>query len=839
MKKGLRSLIVIALIISIETGGFLFVLPQKAEAVVGVIQCLTGTKVGQAKGKAEVAKAGMSGFGQTVPVLDKAVKAIGKAIGNIGSNISGQTQGSTVTRCIVEPMITIMARSLLNTFTAQTISWINSGFKGSPLYVTNPEGFLTDIADQSLGQFIQGLGPIGQILCSPFDLQLRLSLNLQFNTGGNYYQEIGCRLTDIQQNVQRAFTSGSFGANGWDNWLQLTAQPQNNPYGAFIKASESLSSTIGNRQESSMKQLDWGKGFLSSTDPDTGEVNTPGTLIENQLNKTLAQPLQNVGLAKDIDAILGALVNQLINQVMGGVGGLLGASRRSGAHTASGTYPSADGTYPSHVQSPVERALNSTPGSIIASNEATQTLPEGFFVETGLRATPRLGPTATDADGKPTGPSPVAFCAAFKKNIYSANKAKADDPLTGNTPIVVKIGAAGITDAALLASIPNTPTQKTGTTSQWNLADYNKVATFCQSVNITAPIGDAARDYNEQTKGEELPPEEDPVIQPTNNLALNKPVKQSSTYTGWSYYPEAKIAVDGQTTGNSNYGLSLTQNNVDEWWQVDLGSIQSISAVKIYRAINADYLDYPFYLFITTEDMGNTATTNDLLADRSGKVLLKVPVDPAVAFGNKGSNVASLAANASGRYVRITKYYSKTHLGLSEVEVIPAGGQAGGIVVETPPLSFSINTSEATQLNRRETFSDEVVLIAGKNLSGLKARIKLTSENSYQTQQIPVSFDMFKVTLSLTGGDHVADIVIAQTNCYWCAKTVNPELGTVYGNVVPINKEPFSMRNGESFKINITGTASQYAWGTMKAVLEIVDATGTLLAKYEKVLTLK
>src|SRR3989338_3188352 len=314
MKKGLRSLIVIALIVSLGTGSILFVFPKKVDAV--MTDCLAGVLFGQTKGKAEVAKAGKSGFGQTVPVKDATVKAMVKANANINANTSGQTQGFTVQRCIVEPLVTIMVRSLLNTFTAQTISWINSGFKGSPLYVTNPQGFLTDIADQSLGQFIGGLGDIGQILCSPFDLQLRFSLNLQFGTGGGYYQEIGCRLTDIQQNLQKTFTGGSFGANGWDNWIQLTAQPQNNPYGAFIKASESLSSTIGNRQETSLRELDWGKGFLSSTDPETGEVNTPGSLIEDQLSTTLGVEVQRVGLAKDIDAILGALANQLINQVM-------------------------------------------------------------------------------------------------------------------------------------------------------------------------------------------------------------------------------------------------------------------------------------------------------------------------------------------------------------------------------------------------------------------------------------------------------------------------------------------------------------------------------------------
>ena len=593
MKQGLRSLIVFALIVSIGTGSVFFLLPKKTEA--GTSDCLAGILAGKLKGKGEVLKTKLASIGMTVPTNSKAANAKIDANSKIASDTLGNTQGFTVQRCIVEPLVTVMVRSLLNTFTAQTISWINGGFKGSPLYVTNPQGFLTDIADQSLGQFIGGLGDIGQILCSPFDLQLRFSLNLQFGTGGGYYQEIGCRLTDIQQNLQKTFTGGSFGANGWDNWIQLTAQPQNNPYGAFIKASESLSSTIGNRQETNLRQLDWGNGFLSSTectaysptanasgghDCVKSEVNTPGSVIEGQLTKTLGVEVERVGLAKDIDAILGALVNQLINQVMGGVGGLLGASKRPSAGSGNypaytGGYPSANGTYPSYAQSPVERARNSTPASILAANEAAQGLPDGLFVETS--AAEKLGPTATDADGNPTGPSPMAFCAAFKKNIYSASKARDEDPLTNDTPVVVKIDAVGKTGNAL-AAIPNTATQKAGTPPQWNLADYNRVATFCQSVNITAPIRDAARNFNERTKGEDTPNDEtssEPTPQTNREITLASwALDQSDVYQSGDF--------GGPDYAVSGYGWSDTRGNSNEdWWSASASQSEEFSSIKI------------------------------------------------------------------------------------------------------------------------------------------------------------------------------------------------------------------------------------------------------------------
>ena len=134
--------------------------------------------------------------------------------------------------------------------------------------------------------------------------------------------------------------------------------------------------------------------------------------------------VQRVGLAKDLDAILGALVNQLINQVLG-PGGLLGASKRSsgGSLTASGQYPSTGGRYKTFEE-------------LAAANAAAQSLPDGLYVETS--ASTRLGPTATNELGRPIGYSPTAFCVAFKNNLYSADKSTTGGTLTNATLIVVK-----------------------------------------------------------------------------------------------------------------------------------------------------------------------------------------------------------------------------------------------------------------------------------------------------------------------------------------------------------------------------------------------------------------
>lgn len=735
MKRDCNILIALILIVSIGTGGVFLAFPKKAEA--GIAECLAGILSGKAKGKVEVAKASFSGLGMNVPVKDAAAKAMIKADANINTNTSSQAQGSTVTRCIVEPMVAIMARSLLNTFTAQTINWINSGFKGSPLYVTNPQGFLTDIADQSIGQFIEGLGPIGKILCSPFDFQLRMSLNLQFGAGGGgYYQEIGCRLTDIQQNVQRAFTGGVFGANGWDNWLQLTNQPQNNPYGAFIKASESLSFTIAGHQIINLKMLDWGKGFLSSTDPVTGEISTPGTVIEGQLNAVLPQPVQNVGLAKDIDAILGALINQLINQVLG-PGGLLGASKSGGGRRpAAGITPTPNGATPGGGISPTARALAMTPEAIIAANEATQKLPDGLFVETS--ATAKLGPTATDEEsGAPTGPTPELFCTAFKQNIYSADKAETGNVLTNATPIVVKVGGEG----------DNIATKKNGNV-KWTLADYNRVATFCQNVNVTAPIGEAARGFTDQTGlkvSDVVVDDTQPSSNLPANLAINKDATQSSTCNGGTGHSDnvnqdtyAKNAVDGNTQSSFYYGIAATCDTAskDDWWQVDLGAEKSINKIRIYKASTRGSqgteertgfdMQYPFSVIATKTDLG---------ADKDlEKIVLNNDVVLKKDFATLNTSPLEIVVNKNARYVRIQ---SDKLVSLAEVEVIgtavdsTVGGGNSGPEIEVSPATQESKPQDTTNPNlssydlAHRDFASTFKITVTKNQTGLKARVKL------------------------------------------------------------------------------------------------------------------
>ena len=68
------------------------------------------------------------------------------------------------------------------------------------------------------------------------------------------------------------------------------------------------------------------------------------------------------------------------------------------------------------------------------------------------------------------------------------------------------------------------------------------------------------------------------------NIALNRPTKQSSTYSNEISYH----AVDGNTDGVQGHGsCTHTENTNEAWWRVDLGSAKRVKRVVIYNRLGS------------------------------------------------------------------------------------------------------------------------------------------------------------------------------------------------------------------------------------------------------------
>ena len=105
------------------------------------------------------------------------------------------------------------------------------------------------------------------------------------------------------------------------------------------------------------------------------------------------------------------------------------------------------------------------------------------------------------------------------------------------------------------------------------------------------------------------------VISGSTNYATSAgtSASQSSTYNNRS----ATKAIDGNTSGNGESYVSHTNNDVNAWWQVDLGQARTIDKIVVWGRTDccSDRLSN-FYIFVSSTNMTGK-TLSQLLADTS------------------------------------------------------------------------------------------------------------------------------------------------------------------------------------------------------------------------------
>ncbi len=265
---------------------------------------------------------------------------------------------------LLDTIASTVAKVVLQKITASTVEWINNGFEGNPSYITDPEGFLTDVGDEVVGKYIMGDvqncktntdtgelectgAPYGSelaSLCSPFSLDVRLALLQNFTKP--YSPE--CTLSDVVKNIDTAVDDLS-DTWDWNSWLEITQNPNNNAYGAYMEASYNINKSIQEKQDTWNQELDWGQGFKpfkQCEDVDVCDADgcrteqkcenvTMGTTIANQLDKSLGLGQDTLVVADSINQIVSAALTQIITAAMSseGVRGL--SKKKNGSSSNS------------------------------------------------------------------------------------------------------------------------------------------------------------------------------------------------------------------------------------------------------------------------------------------------------------------------------------------------------------------------------------------------------------------------------------------------------------------------------------------------------------------------
>lgn len=224
-----------------------------------------------------------------------------------------------------------LAKKAVSQMTSNIVDWINSGFEGNPMFITDLGGFLTDVADQVAGDYLYELA--GD-LCSPFQLNVTMALKIQRQQAQSGRTQ--CTFSGAVDNL----ANFAQGFSNWGEWFEITVRPENNVYGAMLIAQVELDQRITNALGIEKEQLGWNAGFMSQKKCETVQtasgakqqcsIVTPGVVIAEQLNKNLDSGREALITADEIDEVISALFAQLAEQAMTGVNGLLGLSAGAG-----------------------------------------------------------------------------------------------------------------------------------------------------------------------------------------------------------------------------------------------------------------------------------------------------------------------------------------------------------------------------------------------------------------------------------------------------------------------------------------------------------------------------
>jgi hypothetical protein len=230
---------------------------------------------------------------------------------------------------ILDQIFWQLANIMIQNLIKSTTQWVANGFEGNPAFVTDLEGFLTDVADQAAGEYIKGtrLG----FLCSPFKLDIRIALSIEYFDAGK--SAPNCSLTGITNNLEN-FYDGTFSEGGWAGWFELTQGTHNDPNRAYLETKAEMSDLILRTKDRELTLLKGNDFFFNVEVCETGisfngsikdcKTTTPGNVVQEQLNHTLKLGPNRLVVAKEFNELVNALLAQVAHQALAGAGGLLG-----------------------------------------------------------------------------------------------------------------------------------------------------------------------------------------------------------------------------------------------------------------------------------------------------------------------------------------------------------------------------------------------------------------------------------------------------------------------------------------------------------------------------------
>lgn len=151
----------------------------------------------------------------------------------------------------------IFRKQMIDYMTDELVKWIQGG--GDPKFITDWEGFLTEVADEAGGKILEDItGPEFMAgLCQP-DWAIKIRIGLQ--KPPKFATKARCTISDIGVNFDDFMDN--FENGGWKGWLSVS-EAQNNPYGVYMLAFNEKLNKEARAKLGAENEVKTGSGFLS------------------------------------------------------------------------------------------------------------------------------------------------------------------------------------------------------------------------------------------------------------------------------------------------------------------------------------------------------------------------------------------------------------------------------------------------------------------------------------------------------------------------------------------------------------------------------------------------
>jgi hypothetical protein len=240
---------------------------------------------------------------------------------------------------ILDPLARMAAEQVRQAILRSVVTWANSGFEGSPAFVTNIEQNLRGLSDFVADSFTAELQASG-VINSPFrdSLVAQLRDNYRRISSDQAFFETNRYTLDQYSDDPDAFLRGDFSRGGIRAWIHAWMNPQNNPLGAYGAARRELESRIANATLNRRDEINRNNGFLDfcvrTNPPAEGEaagttslrpavvgcrpgetVRTVGSMTHEQLSRVIGSDIEMIVSADELDELFGAVANGLLRRL--------------------------------------------------------------------------------------------------------------------------------------------------------------------------------------------------------------------------------------------------------------------------------------------------------------------------------------------------------------------------------------------------------------------------------------------------------------------------------------------------------------------------------------------